>query len=104
MRMIWSIDPVTLDLRYTWKISRNATDQKTNLIVSVNDGRHSAKGEAAPNIRYDETPEKLKEEFIRFQSIATETDFSHELLLQTIHNLNLSHSLSFAIESAFIHH
>ena len=42
----WRIESVTLDLKYTWKISRNSSDQKTNLIVTVEDGIFSGKGEA----------------------------------------------------------
>jgi len=55
----WQIEPITLDLKYTWKISRNASDQKTNLLVQVSDDDSTGKGEAAPNIRYGEKPENL---------------------------------------------
>lgn len=101
--MNWSIERLKLDLRYTWKISRNATDQKINLIVTTDDGVVSAKGEAAPNIRYDETPEKLLAEFDRFKSVIKDENPDHASLLELIHSLKLSHALSFAIESAFIH-
>ena len=59
----WTIETIILDLKYTWKISRNATDQKQNLIVVLSDGIHRGYGEAAPNIRYGETPELLTEQF-----------------------------------------
>ena len=48
----WSIEIIQLDLKYTWKISRNATDFKKNIIVTVTDGNISGKGEGAPNVRY----------------------------------------------------
>lgn len=101
--MMWSITSKQLDLRYTWKLSRNAVDQKTNLIVLADDGFHSGIGEAAPNVRYDETPEKLLEEFERFKSILGSNEPDHDDLLSLISSMNLSHALSFAIESAFVH-
>jgi L-Ala-D/L-Glu epimerase len=59
----WSIEPIILELKYTWKISRNASDEKTNLIVTVSDGKHSGRGEAAPNIRYNESAEEGLKQF-----------------------------------------
>lgn len=101
--MNWSIESLPLDLRYTWKISRNATDRKVNLIVTAEEHGVSGRGEAAPNIRYDETPEKLMEEFRGFIAAAKDIDAVHSDLLSLIRSLNLSHALSFAIESAFVH-
>ena len=63
----WKIEQIMLDLKYTWKISRNASDQKTNLIVSVTDGVYSGKGEAAPNIRYNESADDGLKVFERFE-------------------------------------
>lgn len=101
--MMWSINAKQLDLRYTWKISRNATDQKINLIVTADDGLNRGMGEAAPNVRYDETPEKLLAEFDRFRALIKSDEPDHDELLAMISSLNLSHALSFAIESAFVH-
>ena len=48
----WTIAPHVLPLRYTWKISRNASTSKTNLLVQIAGARHWGTGEAAPNVRY----------------------------------------------------
>ena len=55
----WHIESKQLQLRYTWKISRNSSDEKTNLFIRVADRRFVGIGEAAPNIRYGETAADL---------------------------------------------
>ncbi len=44
-------------LKHTWTISRNSTDFKNNVFVKIKRDGIEGLGEAAPNIRYDETPE-----------------------------------------------
>lgn len=99
----WSIEIIHLDLKYTWKISRNATDFKKNIIVTVSDGKISGKGEGAPNVRYGESADQCVEEFNRFTA-ALKTDSDQ---LSSIHNalksVSVSHALSFASESAWFH-
>jgi len=46
-----------LNLRHTWTISRNSSNFKNNVIVYLEKDGITGIGEAAPNIRYDETPE-----------------------------------------------
>ena len=101
--MEWTAETILLELKYTWKISRNATDAKTNVIVKVSEGNLSALGEAAPNVRYGESPEKCMEEFARFRSIVPEDCTRIEQLRLALTHANVSHALSFAIESAWIH-
>lgn len=102
--MNWSIESLVLELRYTWKLSRNATDQKTNLIITCGDHSIQGKGEAAPNIRYDESPEKLLAEFEVFRKKAGSVELNYDSLIELIHSLQLSKALSFGIESAYIHY
>lgn len=99
----WSIRSIRLPLRYTWKISRNATNEKTNLIVRVTEQDGYGEGEAAPNIRYGETPEKLLEQFERFRLYVQEPIFNVAALHQVFDHLQLSYALRFAIESAWYH-
>jgi len=47
----------TLNLRHTWTISRNSSDVKNNVFVYLEKDGITGIGEAAPNVRYDETPE-----------------------------------------------
>ena len=46
-----------LPLKYTWKISRNASDVKPNVLVFLSCQGITGIGEAAPNIRYEESAE-----------------------------------------------
>jgi len=100
----WSIDKKVLDLKYTWKISRNASDSKTNLLVTVGDGHLSGRGEAAPNIRYGETPELAEKEFKNFLALKPESIASPGELTEFLQKVSLSHALRFGIESAYIHY
>ena len=46
-----------LNLKHTWTIARNSSDFKQNIIVKVEKDSIVGYGEAAPNVRYNETPE-----------------------------------------------
>lgn len=100
----WSIEKIILELKYTWKISRNSSDEKTNLIVCVADDLCCGNGEAAPNVRYNETPEKLIEEFEIFLSKKPETLNTLSQLEDYLKQISISNALKFAIESAFVHY
>lgn len=52
-----SCEQVELELRHTWTISRNSSDVKPNIIVKLEKDGIVGYGEAAPNVRYNETPE-----------------------------------------------
>ena len=52
-----SYEVKTLELRHTWTIARGSSDVKQNVIVQLAGSGLVGYGEAAPNIRYDETPE-----------------------------------------------
>jgi len=100
----WKIEEIVLPLKFDWKISRNTASEKKNLIISVNDSLHSGKGEVAPNIRYGENPDLVKEQFALFvekQDNEKITDLNE--LTRNLDALNLCHSLRFGIESAFVH-
>lgn len=97
----WKIESVTLDLKYTWKISRNSSDQKTNLIITVDDGTFSGKGEAAPNIRYQETAEDGIKLFPQFTSKISDSGIDINSIQPILKSIGIFNSLSFAIESAF---
>jgi L-Ala-D/L-Glu epimerase len=100
----WSIENRILELKYAWSISRNTSDTKTNLFVSVSDGIHVGLGEAAPNVRYNETPEELKSQFsVLLKEKIDEIRFPDELS-ELLNKANLSNALRFAVESAFIHY
>jgi L-Ala-D/L-Glu epimerase len=99
----WQIEQIRLNLKYTWKLSRNATDVKLNNIITVGDGTHTGKGEVAPNIRYNETPELMLSEFDRFALVAPQTLVHIEEFTLLLDGLKLPNALRFGIESAYIH-
>lgn len=47
-----------LNLKHTWTISRNSSDFKDNVFVSINRDGVTGWGEAAPNVRYGEDAQK----------------------------------------------
>jgi L-alanine-DL-glutamate epimerase-like enolase superfamily enzyme len=97
-----SLEELILNLKYTWKISRNASDSKHNFVVCIAKAGNTFKGEVAPNIRYGETPELIKSQFSSLLSdlnkVLSESDLQVLLASRSICN-----SLRFGIESAFIH-
>lgn len=99
---VWSITPLELPLRYVWKISRNASATKTNLLVRVAGSGHQGQGEAAPNVRYGETPELLQEQFAGLlaqglNEIATLAELDALLAAHPV-----AHALSFGVEAALV--
>lgn len=101
--MQWTIEEKRLPLRFTWKISRNSSDEKINLFIKVSDNNLDAYGEVAPNIRYGETLENIKEQFSDFQKKYNNDISDLNEFEQFLDSLNLFHSLRFGIESAYIH-
>lgn len=102
--LAWSLEERKLELLFTWKISRNASDFKINSFVKVGDARITGTGEAAPNIRYGETPELLRQQFNDFVAAGPESIHSVEDLSHFLSGLTICNSLRFAIESAYIHY
>ena len=100
----WHIETKELQLRFTWKISRNSSDSKTNLFIRVADQQHVGIGEAAPNIRYGETAPILQAQFNYLIENGLELVRSLEDL-QILLSLHVpANSLRFAVESAYIHY
>lgn len=100
----WQIEAIRLDLKYTWKLSRNATDYKINNIITISDGKFSGKGEVAPNIRYNETPEGMLSAFELFMAHAPGNVNSMPELTELLSTLALPNALRFGIESAYVHY
>ena len=100
---IWSIQPLQLPLRYTWKISRNASTTKTNLVLRVAGADHEGVGEAAPNVRYGETPELLQLQFEDLQSNGLNKVTSLAELDALLALRAVAHALGFALEAALVH-
>lgn len=99
----WSINQIKLDLKYSWKISRNSSDYKINSIITCGDGKFNGNGEVAPNIRYNETPEILLNSFEEFlRAGANEIKNANDLSI-LLNQINAPNALRFGIEQAYIH-
>jgi L-alanine-DL-glutamate epimerase-like enolase superfamily enzyme len=98
----WSVQPLTLPLSFEWKISRNASSVKTNLLVQVAGQGHVGRGEAAPNVRYNESPELLQEQFGLLQANGLAGVASLEELDGLFAAHPVAHALSFGLESALV--
>jgi len=98
----WELEPIDLHLKYTWKLSRNETDYKTNFIVKATFENYVGYGEVAPNIRFGETPELIETEF---QSFLASLPLSGGLEsdLSWIQGIKLSHSLQCGLDVAYYH-
>ncbi|HTF82628.1 MAG TPA: enolase C-terminal domain-like protein [Cytophagales bacterium] len=64
--MSWSFTPLHLELLFTFKISRSASDYKNNFIVRFEHDGCTGLGECAPNLRYGETVEAVKSQLEYF--------------------------------------
>jgi len=101
--LTWTLTPLHLPLRYTWKISRNASTFKTNLLVQVAGAGHEGRGEAAPNVRYGETPDDLTAQFEQLQTLGLGQCETLPELTAFLNTHTPAHALRFALESAFVH-
>jgi L-alanine-DL-glutamate epimerase-like enolase superfamily enzyme len=99
----WHIEALALELKYLWKISRNASEGKINLFVRVTDETHMGIGEAAPNIRYNETPENLILQFGELIAAGLNNIQSLEDLFYLLEHHKPANALRFAVESAYVH-
>jgi L-alanine-DL-glutamate epimerase-like enolase superfamily enzyme len=100
----WECQRLQLPLKYTWKISRNASNEKNNLLVLLHIHDKTYAGEAAPNIRYGETIELIESQFSTFSNAWDSTLLSDENKYnEFLDALKLCQSLRFALESAYVH-
>jgi L-alanine-DL-glutamate epimerase-like enolase superfamily enzyme len=98
----WTCTAQLLHLRYVWKISRNASATKTNLLLRVAGHSHHGLGEAAPNVRYGETPELLQQQFEMLQANGLAGVESLAELDSLLVAYPVAHALSFGLEAALV--
>jgi L-alanine-DL-glutamate epimerase-like enolase superfamily enzyme len=99
----WTITAYELPLRYTWKISRNASTTKTNLLLQATQAGVSGRGEAAPNVRYNETPELLSQQFADLLAAGLPQTNTLAELTELLEAHPVAHALRFALEAALTH-
>lgn len=102
--MKWSLEEIELPLKFNWKLSRNETQVKYNFVVRLEVGDLTACGEVAFNSRYEETRERVLEEFEEFQRDFPEDVDSVEDVMKFCSGRDFCKSLRFGVESAFVHY
>lgn len=100
--LTWTLTTLQLPLRFVWKISRNASTAKTNLLVRVAGHGQQCTGEAAPNVRYDESPELLQQQFEALLVNGLPEVDSLAALDALLAGQPVAHALSFALEAALV--
>lgn len=100
MLTAWTLTAYELPLRYTWKIARNASTTKTNLVVQAT---QAGRGEAAPNVRYGETPALLHQQFAGLLAAGLPQAGTLPALAALLAAHPVAHALSFALEAALTH-
>ena len=105
MPTAWTLTAHELPLRYVWKIARNASRVKTNFVVTLDGHGHVGRGEAAPNVRYGETPELLQTQFLALQAAGLDQVNSLGALDELLAPPRppVARALSFALEAALTH-
>lgn len=102
MTLRYTIEEKILNLKYTWKIARNASDFKINFFIRITDYSIEGLGEVAPNIRYNESSELVTSQFNILIYNGLTTHFTIHELTTFLNNQQVCNSLRFGIESAFI--
>ncbi|MBJ6145627.1 enolase C-terminal domain-like protein [Hymenobacter sp. BT559] len=103
MLTAWTLTAHDLPLRYTWKIARNASTTKTNLVVQATQAGSVGRGEAAPNVRYGESPELLQQQFARLLAAGLPQVTTLPELAALLAAQPVAHALAFALEAALTH-
>ena len=103
MSTAWTLAAHELPLRYVWKISRNESLAKTNLVVSATQAGATGRGEAAPNVRYGESPALLQAQFADLLAHGLPAADSLPALASLLAAHPVAHALRFALESALTH-
>lgn len=98
----WTLEELTLPLKFQWKISRGESLSKNNFIVRLALDDVEGLGEVAINIRYGEDRTRLFEEFEAFSRDFPQDIASVEQIVDYTTRLHLSSSLRFGIEAAFV--
>ena len=99
----WSLSPLNLPLRVTWKIARNTTNAKTNFLISYQQGSTTGYGETAFNVRYGESVKSIKESFQLFSKEIALREFDNfKEFSRFLDSINLPNSLRFGIECSWL--
>ena len=102
--LTWHIEALHLELKYKSKVAGCSGQAKINFLVQVSDGTLNGFGEAAPQLRFGETPELLLQQYQVLLMAGLSQISSMEDLLQLLTEHQPVNSLRFAVEAAYLHY
>lgn len=100
--LIWTIEKINLNLKFTWKLSRNESNTKTNFYIKVKQQNIEGIGEVAPNIRYNETTELILSEFAMILNNDLPIIKNIDQLIELLNTFKLCQSLKAGIQNAYL--
>lgn len=100
MKINFTAEKVILPLRYAWRLSRNTSTEKQNFIIRAESNGFDGLGEVAPNIRYQETPDRVAEEFTSLKTVLNQ-GFTEESWVKALENLPICQALKMGLDMAF---
>jgi L-Ala-D/L-Glu epimerase len=100
----WEITDLPLTLKYEWKIARNASSAKHNLLITIKKDNYVGRGEIAPNVRYGENPDLIKAQFHALNARLVDREHEHpEEFALWLKKQAIAKSLKNGLETAFVH-
>lgn len=103
----WSIEELNLPLKVLWRTARSTATSTVseNFLITLRDGERISHGEVSPFSRYGIKERDVFNEFNRFLKLVPNnlSDTSHGELVEFLIKNEFAHSMSFGIESAFVH-
>ncbi|MDB5255583.1 MAG: hypothetical protein JWM14_278 [Chitinophagaceae bacterium] len=100
----WEITDLHLKLLYEWKIARNSSSSKHNLLISIRSDDYIGQGEVAPNVRYGESAELLHKQFSEIKPILLRNSKLSPIEFSSfIHSLPIANALKNGLETAYVH-
>jgi L-alanine-DL-glutamate epimerase-like enolase superfamily enzyme len=100
----WEITDLHLKLLYEWKIARNSSSSKHNLLIVIRSDDHIGRGEVAPNVRYGESAELLHKQFSEIKPILVRNSQLSPIEFSSfIHSLPIANALKNGLETAYVH-
>jgi len=91
----WDIETFELKLKYEWKISRNTSLSKQNVVIFLN---NQPSGEGAPNVRWGQSVEKIWVEFEKLQPILPKKAHELSAFREDLSKMNISSPLKCALD------
>ncbi len=102
--MTWEISDMPLTLKYEWKIARNTSSFKHNLLITIKTNDQQGQGEIAPNVRYGETVDVIKQQFQDLLPFLKKSITMHpEEFALALKQQPVAKSLKNGLETAFVH-